>query len=444
MDRQMHFEIIVRQLEDGEILGESLIKEIEVKKPKNIMDVGFRHSEQISIIDEIQDKYIPLQCKLLLSESSCPRCGSNLMKNGSHNVSFHASLSDHRIKAQGYSCNCGWQSRPTIHGIFGTNVHPDLIKIQATLGAKMPYKDAQLAITEFNCSNRTVNNHVKIAEATNKVGEILYKAKITEEIEVTKESKELYIHVDGGHIRDKDIEKRSFEAIVTTVFQPEAYHKISDNKTIVKNKRISASSLSDNGNTINNLTIKASLKEGMSKNTIITAFCDGAANCWSVVDSLSPYCKKINKILDWFHIRQAYDKAMSYLPDFKEELKSSKYKVWHGKVEEGIEKLKGLNEILVGKNYQEKKLSKIEFIISYLSNNTNKLVNYMQRKALGLPYTSNIAEANVESQINARFKRKQKMQWNRKNAHNVLQVRSAIYSNEWKKYQPLIDTKLAA
>ena len=40
MDRQMHFEIIVRQLEDGEILGESLIKEIEVKKPRgNDLDV---------------------------------------------------------------------------------------------------------------------------------------------------------------------------------------------------------------------------------------------------------------------------------------------------------------------------------------------------------------------------------------------------------------------
>lgn len=241
------------------------------------MEVGFRHSEQISIIDEIQNKYIPLQCKLLLSESFCTRCGSKAMKNGSHNVSFHGSLSDHRIKAQGYSCNCGWYSRPTIHGIFGTNVRPDLIKTQATLGAKMQYKDAQLAITEFNCSNRTVNSHVKIAEATNKVGEILYKAKITEEIKVTKESKELYINVDGGHIRDKDIEKRSFEAMVSTVFQPE--DKISDNKIIVKNKNISASALSDNGNTINNLTIKASLKERMSKNTIITAFCDRAVNC---------------------------------------------------------------------------------------------------------------------------------------------------------------------
>ena len=48
----------------------------------------------------------------------------------------------------------------------------------------------------------------------------------------------------------------------------------------------------------------------------------------------------------------------------------------------------------------------------------------MTRKNNDLPYTSNVAEANVESQINARFKRKQKMQWNRQNAHNVLQLRS--------------------
>jgi hypothetical protein len=68
----------------------------------------------------------------------------------------------------------------------------------------------------------------------------------------------------------------------------------------------------------------------------------------------------------------------------------------------------------------------------------------MFRKNNDLPYTSNVAEANVESQINARFKRKQKMQWNRENAHNVLQFRSVIYSNEWSSYQTLIDAKLAA
>jgi hypothetical protein len=241
--------------------------------------------------------------------------------------------------------------------------------------------------------------------------------------------------VDGGHIRDKFQDKRSFEAMISTVFQPESYRRINDDKAIIENKHISASALSDNGSTINSLTIKAAQKEGMSKNTAITAFCDGAANCWSVVDSLAPYCKKITKILDWFHIRQAYDKAVNLLPEYKEQLDSSKYKVWNGKAEEGIAKLKILSKTLTSKEYQGQKINKIESIISYLSNNIEKLVNYMSRKNDGLPYTSNVAEANVESQINARFKRKQKMQWNRENAHNVLQVRSVIYSNEWSKYR---------
>ena len=344
----MNFEIIVRQVENGVIINESLIKEIKVSKPKNIQEVGFRHEEQVRIIQNIQDAYLPLQCKLLFDlEDLCPTCGNKIRKNGIHTVSFHSSLSDHKIKAQGYSCGCGWQSRPTIHGEFGTNVHPDLVKIQATLGAKMPYKDAQLAMNEFNCSNRSVNNHVKIAEATNRVGGILHEIKLEEEISVIKESENLYLHVDGGHIRDKKQDKRSFEAIITTVFKPESYRKISEDKNVIEGKHVASSALDDRGKTINILTLKAAQKEGLSKNTKLTAFCDGAANCWSVVDALAPYCKEVTKILDWFHIRQAYDKAMIALPEQVEQLRSSKYKVWHGKAVEAISKLEELRKFLM-------------------------------------------------------------------------------------------------
>jgi hypothetical protein len=46
----MNFEIIVRQIDNGIIINESLIKEITVAKPKNIQEVGFRHEEQVRII----------------------------------------------------------------------------------------------------------------------------------------------------------------------------------------------------------------------------------------------------------------------------------------------------------------------------------------------------------------------------------------------------------
>ena len=58
----------------------------------------------------------------------------------------------------------------------------------------------------------------------------------------------------------------------------------------------------------------------MSKNTKITAFCDGAANCWSIVGSLESRCKSITKIIDWCHIRQAYDRGKIALPDYTEVL----------------------------------------------------------------------------------------------------------------------------
>ena len=308
----MDLEIIVRRREKGAVIEESIIKSVEIKKPTSLMEVGFNHAKQVSIIGELQNNYIPTQCSLLFEEDGvCSRCGKKAMKNGKHTVSFHASLSDHRIKAQGYSCKCGWQSKPTIHGRFGSNVHPDLIKIQATLGSKMPYKDAQISLTKFSCSSRTVNNHVKIAEATNKIGEMLHSIKTEEIVEIKKESEELYLQVDGGHIRDKGKDKQSFEAMISTVYSPESYRRVSEDKNEIKSKHVAASALKDQGSTINQLTLKAAQKEGLSKNTIITAFCDGAANCWSVVDYLEPYCKKINKILDWFHIRQYYDRAIT-------------------------------------------------------------------------------------------------------------------------------------
>ena len=81
-------------------------------------------------------------------------------------------------------------------------------------------------------------------------------------------------------------------------------------------------------------------------------------------------------------------------------------------------------------------------IRTYLLNNIDKLVNYMDRKEAKLPYTSSIAETTVESQINTRFKLKQKMQWTRENAHNVLQIKTTMSSNEWDKYQMNIDKNL--
>lgn len=50
---------------------------------------------------------------------------------------------------------------------------------------------------------------------------------------------------------------------------------------------------------------------------------------------------------------------------------------------------------------------------------------------MGLVFTSNIAECSVNTLINERQKGKQKMLWSRDGAHNILQIRSSVFSKSW-------------
>jgi len=66
-----------------------------------------------------------------------------------------------------------------------------------------------------------------------------------------------------------------------------------------------------------------------------------------------------------------------------------------------------------------------------LVNHLAYLINYDERESSGKTYTSQVAESHIDSLVNARHKRKRKMQWTREGAHNVLQIRAKMVSQEW-------------
>ena len=86
-------------------------------------------------------------------------------------------------------------------------------------------------------------------------------------------------------------------------------------------------------------------------------------------------------------------------------------------------------------------------LATYISNNKVGIVNYGSRKREGLNYTSNLAETTVNSLINDRQKGKKKMLWSRDGAHNVLQIRSSVFSktwdNDWKQVELAVYRKAA-
>lgn len=163
-----------------EVVRRDTVKICDIKRPESIMDLGLRHSEQVSLLSKIQNALLVEQSVLIDLESErCPNCGQKIKKNGYTQSQLHAVFSDHSLRVQKHRCNnpdCDWQSFPTITSTFGTNIHPDLAKLQCEQGALYSYREAQNNLEKLNCHHRSVNNHNQIKQITNKVGTQLDKA----------------------------------------------------------------------------------------------------------------------------------------------------------------------------------------------------------------------------------------------------------------------------
>jgi hypothetical protein len=248
------------------------------------------------------------------------------------------------------------------------------------------------------------------------------------EILAIKPALELIINVDGGHINTTEPGKRSFEAMAAVIYKPENLKtNESGTKNILISKHCAVSTSNDNQKEMIANTIVAALKEGLTPNTHITALCDGALNCWQIVSAFVPISATVTCILDWFHLSMKIHNIA--LPvDFKSQLESVKWNLWHGQVNEALIKLGAL--IFDAPKKKQEQLKKLK---TYIENNIDKIVNYDERKNNGLVFTSNLAECTVESLINQRCKGQQHMRWSRAGLDPILQLRAAIASNEWDK-----------
>ncbi len=70
-------------------------------------------------------------------------CGLKIRMNGSEKSLYRGIYTDHLIRLQKFCCSsdtCSWKLNPSIKSHFGGNISPDLLKAQAELGAKTPYR----------------------------------------------------------------------------------------------------------------------------------------------------------------------------------------------------------------------------------------------------------------------------------------------------------------
>ena len=293
------------------------------------------------------------------------------------------------------------------------------------------FRKAQSNLEALTIHPRSVNNHNKIKLITTQVGAKLAQANLkppsTEEC--ASPAQEVIVQIDGGHIPIKDKDKRSFEALSAIAYRPENIRIVDKHHVEIENKSCAISAKDDELATMKAYVLNIAHKQGMNQKSTVTALADGAFNCWSVLLSLTPHCRKLICILDWFHIGMKFQNVRGAVDEaYQESLKRVKWTLWHGKPKEALKKL----NLLIDKVTDTKKRSKLKDLHDYLENNQDYLVNYQKRQEQNQTFTSQVAETHIDAIINERHKKSKKMQWTREGAHNVLQVRGSMASDEWK------------
>jgi len=145
------FRVIVEKISvtSQKVVKRDTLKIYDIKPPESILDLGLRHEEQISLLSKVQSTLLAEQSKLIdPGYDVCPKCGQKISKNGFKESQFHAVFSDHKLRIQQHCCQnpeCNWHSGPTTTSVFGTDIHPDLAKLQCEQGALFSYREAARA-----------------------------------------------------------------------------------------------------------------------------------------------------------------------------------------------------------------------------------------------------------------------------------------------------------
>ena len=411
----------------GYMIEEVVINEETLSKAETLKGLGHLHIEQIGFLQKIQD--FKLKHQIILNNISiCPICTTKTTKSGLFTSNFHAALTDHRVTVQRTQCKCGWRSPTSVEGVFGSDMHPDLLKKQALQGSKESYKKAGATLNAESGNLRPVNNHTQVYRSVELVSTKLELVKISKPHNINEQSTELIVNIDGGHIKSRG-EHRSFEAMIATVYQPGKLKFVDKNHNIITSKTIVASAKDDTQKTIKSLLKNACMVQGMDKETIITCLADGADNCRSIAYSIRPYCKEVVYILDWFHLSMKF-KNIAVPKGYYKLFEKIKWHLWHGDHAKSLLRLKEFKKLkLIAED--KSLLIKLNKLSIYISNNVLGIVSYESRYNSGLVFTSNVAESTVNNLINDRQKGKQQMLWSRDGAHNVLQIRASVSSNSW-------------
>ncbi|HTH46344.1 MAG TPA: ISKra4 family transposase, partial [Candidatus Limnocylindria bacterium] len=182
--------------------------------------------------------------------------------------------------------------------------------------------------------------------------------------------------------------------------------------------------------------------QGMQENQQVVFMSDGGEDVRQVQEYLHPNSEHI---IDWFHITmrltvlqqqtktlQAEQEASGR--EVSKQVESVKHLLWHGNVDEALERLGSLfmDLDLIRKRSAaaEKLAAGVAEFETYIGNNRESIPNFGERYRQGETISTAFVESTINQVVSRRFVKKQQMQWTLRGAHLLLQTRTKVLNDE--------------
>ena len=183
--------------------------------------------------------------------------------------------------------------------------------------------------------------------------------------------------------------------------------------------------------------------QGLQMNQTITFLSDGGDTVRDLQFYHSP-CSE--HLLDWFHITMritVMKQICAGLPqdellqDIEKNLDLVKWYLWHGNV---FMALQILDDVIFDMEEFDEENSVVSNLFkhlsefqTYIAQNRTFIPNYGDRYRYGETISTAFVESTVNQVVSKRMVKKQQMLWTKKGAHLLLQVRTQVLNDDWRK-----------
>ena len=430
----MHFTIHLRQVDDqGRLNRDEVIFSFE-KGIDQLAEIGLGLEEGKSILAGLQRPIVEAQVNgYLCRHGDCPHCGRRLWRKGSYSVAFRTlygtvTLTSPRL----YRCACRPGKKKTfspLAALLTENTSPELFYLESKWASLVSFGvtvDLLKDVLPIDCANvSTVRRHLNkvAARAEAELGRDPACPRRESDGSRLDIADPVVVGIDGGYVRNWYAKKRRYEVVV--------------GKSMVRGRSDRYFGLVQTHDDQPKRRIASVLREqGLSLTEEMTFLTDGVDNVRNLAVDMSPCAQHL---LDWFHLSMRLHNLSQYsdglkhhdpkeATDLADRIDRIKWCLWHGKTDKALRRIRVLADDLtkIETAYARMKrfVRKTGELHTYVTNNQSSIPDYEERRRQGKRIATSFVESTVNTLVSKHFAKNQQMQWSKKGAHHMLQIRS--------------------